>query len=565
MKFPSLKTRLLLAVLLAGVAAWFFLFPREPSYQGKSLNFWFKKYCHSLSPAREEALETIAEIGGDAVPYLSRLLKKSDSIIERAYRSARLKLPDPVQRWLPRPIEPRRLRADAMACLTRLGWSFNTAAGPLIEATRHSDPDTRTLAVQALRDFGPRTSAIVTAVLAVAKDTDARIRAEALSVLSDFSHSARDKTFLKPAIPTLLGALADPEWMVRFHAIQALKALGPEAREAILPLSLILKGHDQLQELSFSAADALLHIDPSLAESIAPILLRTLSEIKEGNIMPVLIHALIHIGPKARDAIPELIQLLKSQNSSVRLQAISALGQMGETAKEAIPALIPILADRADMARTAAATALSRIDPGKTKQAVASLLDDLRLGSVNRSTVMSALGNMRTDAREAIPRLRDTLSDADPFLRLAAGEALRQIDPNEAPSIIPVYLDLLDRRDIPLPWRPHLVRWLGEMGLAALPVVPGLIELLKHRDRKTQLAAAEGLLRIDEKQTATVVSFLTDYLKRKDYWDREQAAEMLGKLGPAAKPAAAALKAATMDADEKVRASAIKALLKIER
>jgi HEAT repeat protein len=93
-------------------------------------------------------------------------------------------------------------------------------------------------------------------------------------------------------------------------------------------------------------------------------------------------NALAAIGAGARDAIPELIQALKEDDSWVNYHAATALGKCGPEAREAIPALRELLrSDRAkvsylgsrkeedalrhpnDTVGYAAAWALQQLDP----------------------------------------------------------------------------------------------------------------------------------------------------------------------------------------------------------
>jgi len=138
-----------------------------------------------------------------------------------------------------------------------------------------------------------------------------------------------------------------------------------------------------------------------------------------------------------------------------------------------------------------------------------------------------------------------------------------RLDRGKMPDVVQAYDSILRRRDISAFDRLQLVQSLGEMGEAARPALGILTEHLKHRDRKTQLAAAEAILKIDENQIAVVVAFLSDYLQSTGHWDRERAAEMLGELGRKAKPAAAALRHAAKDTDTKVRVKALEALRKV--
>ncbi len=68
---------------------------------------------------------------------------------------------------------------------------------------------------------------------------------------------------------------------------------------------------------------------------------------------------------EAAKVVPALIDVLKGNDSDVRLSAAIGLGYFGEEAKEAIPTLQAAQRDRDARIREAAGKALSRIDPTK--------------------------------------------------------------------------------------------------------------------------------------------------------------------------------------------------------
>lgn len=73
--------------------------------------------------------------------------------------------------------------------------------------------------------------------------------------------------------------------------------------------------------------------------------------------------ALSRRGPAARDAVPELIPLLKSKAALARQNAALALATIGPDAKDAVPALTEALKDSEWAVRRQAAIALGAIGP----------------------------------------------------------------------------------------------------------------------------------------------------------------------------------------------------------
>ena len=101
--------------------------------------------------------------------------------------------------------------------------------------------------------------------------------------------------------------------------------------------------------------------------------------------------ALSRRGPEARDAVPELIPLLKSQAALTRQNAALALAAIGPDAKDAVPALTEELKDSEWAVRRQAAIALGAIGPA-AKPAIPALK---RLHSDPHKQVRDALKQAR--------------------------------------------------------------------------------------------------------------------------------------------------------------------------
>ena len=84
-------------------------------------------------------------------------------------------------------------------------------------------------------------------------------------------------------------------------------------------------------------------------------------------------------GLKVKDAMPDLIALLKDPDTDIRSRAAQAFWSMGDAdAKEAVPALIALLQDKDTGVRLNAAGALGQIasEPAKTIPALRDALND---------------------------------------------------------------------------------------------------------------------------------------------------------------------------------------------
>jgi HEAT repeat protein len=132
--------------------------------------------------------------------------------------------------------------------------------------------------------------------------------------------------------------------------------------------------------------------------------------------------ALIRIGEPAAPAVAEL---LKSDESRLRLLAATTLWGMGSKGKAAVPALATALADEDMDVRVASAMALENMGPD-AKDAMPALIRALkdREGRV-RQWAAKALGKIGPAAKDAVPALVEA-SKYDP-IRPAVEEAISQI------------------------------------------------------------------------------------------------------------------------------------------
>jgi HEAT repeat protein len=214
-----------------------------------------------------------------------------------------------------------------------------------------------------------------------------------------------------------------------------------------------------------------------------------------------------------RDALVEALR--RDASTAVRAQAARSLG---DAASEA--ALFDALGDPSEAVRHEAARTLGRSDrdTADVPRLVAALesADDYVAAFAAWS-----LGNLRAEARDAVPALARAL-------------ARERTDAVVAGA-------------------------LARIGPAAADAVPTLLEGLRHPDSGRRWRAARTLGRIGP-AAAAAAGPLTEALGDASGEVRQHAARALGRLGPAARPSAGALQRATGDPDEAVRREAQQAL-----
>lgn len=245
-------------------------------------------------------------------------------------------------------------------------------------------------------------------------------------------------------------------------------------------------------------------------------------------------------GPPGPPSIDELIQKLKTPDSSIREKAIKALAILGDRAEPALPVLIDAISD--------------------------GLGNHLGLPPPTEPytvhSVLFAIG------RPAIPALAGA-ADHHPKIGVphAAVQILEQMRPDTEAAIPLLQVALRGKAG---PEVAGLLFHLDPAGRLVIPaVVPGtkspldtLLDDLRHDDPNVRTRAVRGLGSIGtpaSKAVPALVRLLTD-----EEWEvRHAAVETLGEFGPVAVTAMPALRRSLKDASYPVRASAVPALREI--
>ena len=158
-------------------------------------------------------------------------------------------------------------------------------------------------------------------------------------------------------VPTLIGALKNPDEAARRKAAEWLSRLGTRAKAAIPALLECLRDRDDL--VRGQSAEALGNIGLDARAVVAALqgLLRDRSEF----VRRMAAAALGDFGPAARATVADLSEALKDKEEFVRRAAAGALGKIGAAAREATPALRTALGDTDVLVRHCAAVALNKI------------------------------------------------------------------------------------------------------------------------------------------------------------------------------------------------------------
>jgi len=270
-----------LLAVIAAVAAFCALRPREPVYEGKRLSEWLRDLDDNTLAAdsRNRAVGAVLQIGSNCVPTLVELLHSSDSWLKRKLMESvgnqsriRFHFTTAQERrgWaiqgikvlgpaaIPMLIDLLNDKAammTAMICLSRVGPE---AVWPLTRTLTNEAPQVRSAAIVTLGLLRSNGQVAVPALVArLESDEDNRVRASAANALG---YIGKDP---EVAVPALVKHLRDPDPTTRAQAVLALARFGTEAKAA---LSVIreLQG-DANQFVREAAVKALEEIDAGTA------------------------------------------------------------------------------------------------------------------------------------------------------------------------------------------------------------------------------------------------------------------------------------------------------------
>jgi hypothetical protein len=280
-------------------------------------------------------------------------------------------------------------------------------------------------------------------------DTDRAVRLAAIEGAKELGPLAA------PLVPKLRSVVAIRDISEGDVALEALAAIGPEARAslpALLEIATAGKNGDAFRERAALAVLKIAPEDPSAA-TLAPWLLQKghftevfeaaprLSEPEKlvGPIMDIAtreneevaspaFEALAQMGPKAAGAVPALVQLLDSADNTKRVAAARVLGAIGPAAKDAAGRLGRMTDNPNSTVRRAAANSLIAIDPASPYLASAYLAAvqrrDTTLVRMLAPRVRAATGS----AERILPKLTQiAASDPDSGVREVAAQALKVV------------------------------------------------------------------------------------------------------------------------------------------
>jgi len=290
--------------------------------------------------------------------------------------------------WDPRSTEELRERLESRDRKVRgaaLGWlGFSSSISndvqavmpTLVKLLRDRDPHIRGGVISCMVECPAEAKPAVPALLKIATDPKefGNIRYMAIDLLREIGAEP------KLIVPTLIELLSvrhrnpRPETSpdsapnpgpddLRTSAAESLRYLGAAAKAAAPALIEIVTNRKETVEMRSYAVGALKAISPDAKDAVPALVVALGSE--NWGLRRTAALALHDLGSEARGAVPALIAAMKDTKLDVRRAAIYALEGIGPDAKAAIQPLQELLADKA--IGWAAKDALRKIAPGTIK------------------------------------------------------------------------------------------------------------------------------------------------------------------------------------------------------
>jgi len=432
----------------------------------------------------------------------------------------------------------------------------------LIAALTSGQEAARVKAIDQLGHQGAKAAEAVPALTKLLKDKSALVRAHAADALGKIGPAA------KPAAPALAAAVADPDPGVRRQALEALAQIRPGPK---IGFPLFIK---VMEDADDTVRNRALHALADAGKEAVPFLREALKNEKTAYWACLVVN---QIGPEAKDAVPEVTQVLADKRPEVRREAILALAEIGEAAAPAVPQIVKTLDDEFD--RLPATFALGRIGKANA-DAEATIRKNVESTDPMLSTVsIWALARLHPEdkklVREATERLCEGLKSKEERVRAACARGLADLKPGPdimlplmekalegadenvvrealgalagfaSPAVVPKLIDALKYEGT----RPYVIYILGEQGAAAKPAVEALIKLLDDKNPAVQHEVPMALGKIGPDAKAAVPA-LAKALQEREGTVCYGIVFALGRIGRDAKEAAPALMKTLESKDE---------------
>jgi|GEM_PF-1136173 len=493
---------------------------------------------HKSILLQRSAADALGEIGSaatPAVPRLSAMLRRWDELflkIALARAVIRIEPHDGNRSAEAIEVLTDVLQAGDDAVLAEASMALAEAGEPAVEVLTklvgHSTPAVCWSACDALGEMGPLAASAVPALVKAVSGEHAHHHDVCW-------HSARALGLIhahpEDSVPALIRLLSHRHAPVRVHTAYALAAFGHDAGAAAPELTILLQDDDVDVRLAaarslgtigsddpemIAALDAALEdssgaVTVAAAESLATVgqlaVPRLVKRLKQPGIRSLAARVLADIGPDAEIAVPELLQILSTDDDGARRESVLALAQIGVVSADVEAAVTTILQQPDDAVRPEAAYALARLG-----------------------------------IRSASPLLESAIRDQNSAMRIAAAWALVTLDaenPARADVVVPLLTTALADESPSI--RRESAATLSRLGSLAQRAVPALVKTATDSNPQVRIAVMGALVEIARTNIETLKAVAAG-LKDDEAHVRHAALYAAGRMGPAARDTGALLR-----------------------
>ena len=493
---------------------------------------------------RREAARTLSQIGDNAAPALSALIKalddKDEQVIAHAL-AAITQLGSNAQAAVPRLIDNLKNKNSQVRFRSAyaLGQVGPEAVGPLIEALNSESPHQRAGAATALAWIGPDALAAIDGLVQVLGDPDSRVRDEATRALGHMGPEC---------VSPVLVALSTGDADVRCSALQVFAKLGQDAQGEVLTIQRFVT--DDAPAVRIRAAQALAHMGIPRSE-LLQILVELLQD-EHDDVHHAAGELFMLVRPREA-TVPHLTRLIEGEDVATVLRAAHLLSRFDRVAKSAVPALVKATARLGEQdAQAVLPKALGVIG----ESAVEDIIAGLAASQHPEMTLRRYADALTLIGSGAIPSLAIALAHASPQVRSGAVLTLGASG-KTAEHLVPKIITLLDDDDVFV--RASAAEALGDLGPVARAAAPTLAGKLEDADPRVRAAAVIGLGKTAG-DDVTYTGLFASALKADDASVRIAATRVMSKLPAVTTASVENLVAALVDENEHVRAGSARAL-----